>query len=76
VSKARLLPWEQWVDDCNNMSVDESLEDLKGTHSRDMGRSLFRSLNVFSGLGIATISALLQIFGILSWLMQWRAEGG
>ena len=32
--------------------------------------SSFGSSNGFSGLRIATISALLQIFGILSWLMQ------
>ena len=43
---------------------------LKGTNSRDMGRQLFGSPNGFSSLGIATISALLQIFGILSWRMQ------
>jgi len=30
----------------------------------------FGSPSGFSGLGIATISALLQIFGILSWRMQ------
>ena len=30
VSKARLLLWEQWVDDWINTSVDESLEDFKG----------------------------------------------
>jgi len=30
MSKARLLPWEQWVDDCFDTSVDESLEDFKG----------------------------------------------
>jgi len=42
---------------------------LKGTHSRDIGRWLFGSPNGFSGLGIATNSALLQIFGILSWRM-------
>jgi len=35
-----------------------------------MGRQLFGSPNGFSGLGKATTSALLQIFGILSWRMQ------
>jgi len=29
VSEARLLLWEQWVDDCYDTSVDESLEDFK-----------------------------------------------
>jgi len=38
VSKARLLPREQRFDDWIDTSVDESLEYLKGTHSRDMGR--------------------------------------
>jgi len=42
VSKARLLSREQWVNDCFDTSVEESLEDFKGdtrrTHSRDMGR--------------------------------------
>jgi len=37
VSEARLLLWEQWVGDCFDTSVDESLEDL-GAHSRDIGR--------------------------------------
>jgi len=30
MSKARLLPTEQWVDDCFDTSVDESLEDFEG----------------------------------------------
>jgi len=30
VSKARLLLWEQWVDDWFDTSVDKSLEDIKG----------------------------------------------
>jgi len=30
VSTARLLLWEQWVDDWFNTGVDESLEDCKG----------------------------------------------
>ena len=38
VLEARRLLWGQWVGDCFDMSVDESLEDLKGTHSRDIGR--------------------------------------
>jgi len=29
LSKARLLQYEQWVDDCIDTSVDESLEDFK-----------------------------------------------
>jgi len=36
---------------------------LKGTHSRDIGRQLFGFHSDFSGIGTATISALLQIFG-------------
>jgi len=43
---------------------------LKGTHSRYMEQQLFGAPNGFSGLGIATICAILQIFGILSWRMQ------
>jgi len=30
MSEARLLQWEQWVDDWFDTSVDESLEDFKG----------------------------------------------
>ena len=37
---------------------------LKGTCSRDMRQWLFWSPSGFSGLGIATVSALLQVFGI------------
>jgi len=33
----------------------------------DIGRELFGSPNSFSGSGIANVSALLQILGILSW---------
>jgi len=29
VSEARLLLWEQWVDDCFDTNVDESFEDFK-----------------------------------------------
>jgi len=65
VSKVRLLPRDQWVD----MYLDSFLKILKGTHRTDMGRLLFGSPNGFPGLGITTINALLQIFGILSWRM-------
>jgi len=41
---------------------------LKGTDIRDIG--LFESPKGFSGLGIATISALLRILRILGWRMQ------
>ena len=37
-SQVCLLPREQWVDDWVDTSVDEALEGLKGTHSRDMGQ--------------------------------------
>ena len=37
VSKARLLLWEQWVDDWFDTNVDESLEDFKGSNSRLVG---------------------------------------
>ena len=47
---------------------------LKGTHSRDIARYLFGSLNGFSGLGIATTSALLQIFGITTSALLQRRE--
>jgi len=30
ILKVHLLPREQWVDDCFDTSVDESLEDIKG----------------------------------------------
>ena len=30
MSEARLLQWEQWVDDWFDTSVDESLEDFEG----------------------------------------------
>jgi len=43
---------------------------LKGTYNRDIGRKVFGSSNGFSGSGIATISAFLQIIGILSWRTQ------
>ena len=70
VSEAHLLLWEQWVDDCFDTSVDEFLDDFKGdTQQRYRTVALWDSSG-FSGLGIATISALLQIFGILSWCMQ------
>jgi len=29
VSEGRLLLWEQWIDDCFDTSVDESLENFK-----------------------------------------------
>jgi len=70
MSKTRLLLWEQWVDDWFNMSVDESLEDFKGDAQQRYGMIALWALSGISGLGIKTISALLQIFGILSWHMQ------
>jgi len=38
VSKARLLLWQQWIDNWFDTSVDESFVDFKGTHSRDMAQ--------------------------------------
>ena len=35
--KARLLLWEQWVDDWIDTSVDESLEDFKGDTQQRYG---------------------------------------
>jgi len=37
VSKACLLPWEQWVDDWVDTSVDECLEDFKGDTQQRYG---------------------------------------
>jgi len=37
VLEARLLPWEQWIDDCFDTSVDESLEDFKGDTQQRYG---------------------------------------
>jgi len=70
VSEARLLLWVQWVGDCFDTSVDESLEDFKGETQQRYRAIALRVPNGFSGLEIATASALLQIFGILSWRMQ------
>ena len=70
MSKARLLLWEQWVDDWFSTSVDESLEDIQGDAQQRYETIALWVPSGFSGLGIATISALLQIFGILSWRMQ------
>ena len=70
MSKACLLLREQWVDDCVDTSVDESLEDSKGYTQQGYGMVLFEDPNSFSSLGITTITALLQILGILSWRMQ------
>jgi len=40
VSKARLLPWEEWVDDWFDSwfdtSVDESLEDFQSEHAAEI----------------------------------------
>ena len=51
-------------------SVDETLEDFKGdTQQRYVTVTLWVPSG-FSGLGTTTTSALLLIFGILSWRMQ------
>ena len=70
MSEARLLLWEQWLDDCFDTSVDECLQDFKGDTQQRYRTIVLWVPNGFSGLGIATTSALLQIFGILSWRMQ------
>jgi len=70
VSKIRLLPKEQWVYDWVDTSIDESLEDFKGDTQQRSGTVTLLVPNGFSGLGIATTSALLQIFEILRWRMQ------
>jgi len=70
VSKARLHPWEQWVDDWFDTSVDESLEFFKGNTQQRYGMLALWIPSGFSGLGTATTCALLQIFGILSWRME------
>jgi len=54
-----------WLD----TSVDECLEDFKGQAQHRYGK-IAGYLSGFFGLGIATTSALLQIFGILSWHME------
>ena len=69
LSKARLLPWEQWVDDWIVTNLDKSLEDFKrDTHQRYVTIALrvtqwlfcLRDRNYWwSSLG-----------GILSWRMQ------
>ena len=48
---------------CKRQVVVDSVSSMR----RDAERKLFGYPNAFSGLGIATISALLQIFRILSW---------
>ena len=65
-----MIYFNQWVGDCLDTSVDESLEDFKGdTQQRYMTIAL-RVPQWLLWLKIATTSALLQIFGILSWRMQ------
>jgi len=60
------VPREQWAYDWVDTSVDESLEDFKGGTQQRYGKVALWVPSDFSGLGIATISALLQIFRILS----------
>jgi len=72
MSKVRLFPWKQWVDDWFDTSVDEPLEDFKGYAQQRYGTV---ALGVPQWLfwlrnRIATFCALLQIFGILGWRMQ------
>jgi len=70
VSKARLLLREQWVYDWVDTSVDESLEDFNGNTQQRYGTTALWVPQWLFCIGIAAISALLQIFGILSWSMQ------
>ena len=74
VWKAPLFPREQWVHDWVDTSVEEYLEDFIGGTQHEFGTITFASLDGFSGIGIATISALVQIFGMLSWRMQERRK--
>jgi len=62
VSKVRLLPREQ--------CVDESFEDFKGNTQQRYGMLALWVPQWLFWLREATISALLQMFGILSWRMQ------
>jgi len=55
---------------CFDTSVDESLKDFKGQTQQRYGTVALWASSGFSCLGIATISALLHIFRILSWRMQ------
>jgi len=70
VPKFRLLLWDQRVDDWFDTSIDESLEDLGGDTQKRYRAIAYWAPNNFFGLPIATIGALLQIFGILSWRPQ------
>ena len=70
MSEARLVQWEQWVDDCFDTSIEESLEDFKRDTQQRYRTIALWVPNGFSGLGIVTTSALFQIFEILSWHMQ------
>jgi len=48
VSEARLLLWEQWVDDWFDTSVDDSLDDFKGyTQQRYRTIALWVSQRIF-----------------------------
>jgi len=70
MSKARLLLWEQWVDDWFDTSVVEPPEDFKGDTQQRYGTVALWVPSGFIWLRFATICALLQIFRILSWHMQ------
>ena len=66
VSKFTLFLWEQEADYWFNAIVDQSLKDLvRDSEQSDATVALWVSTG-FEGLGIATTSALLQIFRILS----------
>ena len=63
-------PWEQGVDYWFNTIVDQSLEDLVRDAEQRDGTVALGSSTGFEGFGIATTSALLQTFEILSWRKQ------
>ena len=70
VSKSSLFLWKQEVDYWFDMIVDQSFEDLVRETEQKNGTVAFGSSIGFKRLGIATTSALLQTFGILSWRKQ------
>ena len=65
MSETSLLPWEKRIDGGLNTDVDKMLEDLEGDTQQRDGSINFGSLGGLFGLRTVTISALLQILGIL-----------
>ena len=67
MSKSSLLLWEQGVDYWFDPIVDKSFKDLIGDAEQRDGTVALWVPTAFESLGIATTSAHLQTFGILSW---------